>query len=199
MTPRQVLQSKNKPATDSIIAVEPIRSTEQVSAVRDSLQGRDRVMFTLGVNTNLRASDILNLKVGNIDFQQQCIVLREKKTGKTRRIALSPEVVVMLIELLGAGKQVSRETLIFQSRKGGGVMTVSTLNHLVKKWCADVGLRGNFGSHTLRKTWAFIQYRVFGTDIAVISQELNHSNMRTTYRYLGITPDEVKAAYMRFI
>jgi integrase len=76
---------------------------------------------------------------------------------------------------------------------------VSAFNHMVKKWCGDAGLTGNFGSHTLRKTWAFLQYTVFNTDLSIISDQLNHSSMKTTYRYLGIMPDHIKALYANFI
>lgn len=191
MTPQQ----RNHPRLESMIAVEPLRALEDVTLVRNSLTGRDRVLFTLGVNTNLRAGDLLNLKVSNLDFNQARIMVRERKTGKPRHIDISPEVMT----LLNVYRTTSPNVLLFPSRKGGGVMTVSSLNHMVKKWCSDVGLPGNFGSHTLRKTWAFVQYKLFGTDVVVISRELNHSSMDVTYRYLGITPDEVKAAYMRFI
>lgn len=201
MTPRQQIQAKNHPQTGSMIAVDPIRSLEDVALVRSSLadrnggHSRNLTLFTLGVNTNLRAGDLLSLRVSNIDFAQQRLVLREQKTGKTRHIDISPEVWAMLSEYHGQ----PRANLLFTSRKGGGKIGVTSLNHMVKKWCADVGLKGHYGSHTLRKTWAFIQYRIFGTDLAVVSRELNHSSMDVTYRYLGITPDEVKAAYMRFI
>ena len=190
----------NHPKSGSIIAVDPIRSMDDVIMVRNSLRGelRNLTLFTLGVNTNLRAGDLLNFTYGNIDFEQEKIVVRERKTKKIRNINLSPELGKLLAEYCTSTGITQRGQLLFPSRKGGTVMTVSSLNHLVKKWCAEVGLRGHYGSHTLRKTWAFLQYHS-GTDLALISDGLNHSSMDTTYAYLGMNSEAKKAMYMKFI
>jgi integrase len=190
----------NRPKSGSIIAVDPIRTMNDVIMVRNSLRGelRNLTLFTLGVNTNLRASDLLNFTYGNIDFEQEKIVVRERKTKKIRNINLSPELGKLLAEYCASAGITQRGQLLFPSRKGGTVMTVSSLNHLVKKWCSEVGLRGHYGSHTLRKTWAFLQYHS-GTDLALISDGLNHSSMGTTYAYLGMNSEAKKAMYMKFI
>lgn len=186
-------QSANHPKKGSTIVVEPLRTLEDVAKVKAKLSGRNLVLFTMGVNTNLRAGDLLSLRVSDIDWVTGEIVLREQKTDKRRHIAISPGVMSLLRDYRPA------DGLLFPSGKGGGEMSVSTLNNMVKMWCFRAGIRGNFGSHTMRKTWAYIQYKVFGTSLELISRELNHSSMRTTYAYLGIMPEDVKQAYMNEI
>jgi integrase len=58
--------------------------------------------------------------------------------------------------------------------------------------CNAVGLVGNFGTHTLRKTWGY-QARQAGVPLELIMHKLNHSNIAMTKRYLGITDDELRA------
>jgi integrase len=195
------LQERNHPKSGSMLAVDPIRSIEDVQLVQRSLdnQPRNRTIFTLGVNINLRASDLLSLRLSNVDFEQKKIMVRERKTKKIRNIDLSPEVFILLEWYCKLADITQRDQLLFPSRKGGGMMTVSTLNHMVKKWCEDVGLRGHYGSHTLRKTWAFVQYSILGTDLALISDGLNHASMKTTFAYIGINSDAKKAMYMKYI
>jgi integrase len=189
-------QSRNHPQKGSVIIIEPLRSLEDVAKVEGVLakHPRNLALFKLGVNSNLRASDLLALRCSDIDWKRGEIRLREKKTGKTRHIALSAGVLTRLVAIRGDDND-----YLFRSSKGGGMITVSALNNMVKLWCFRAGIAGNFGSHTLRKSWSFLQYTVFKADLAIISQELNHANMRTTYRYLGIMPDDVKKLYMREI
>ena len=197
MTPQQL----NHPKKGSLITVEPIRSLADVAEVCDYLRRspRNLVAFTLGVNTNLRAGDLLSLTMGDIDWFMGCVTIREEKTGKKRNIPLSPEMLTMLVGYCNPDRTYRQDELLFPSGKGAGQITVSSFNNMVKKWCKDCGLRGNFGSHTLRKTWAYLQYTVFKTDLATISQQLNHSSMNVTYAYLGITPEAVRAVYNNFI
>lgn len=197
MTPQQM----NHPKKGSIIAVEPIRSLAEVDRVKDYLRRNKRnlTVFTLGVNTNLRAGDLLGLTMGDIDWFMGCVVIREGKTKKKRNIHLSQDMLSMLVSYCNPDRKYRQDELLFPSSKGGGKIGVSAFSNMVKKWCGDCTLRGNHGSHTLRKTWAYLQYTVFKTDLATISQQLNHSNMNVTYAYLGITPDHVKAVYNNFI
>lgn len=62
--------------------------------------------------------------------------------------------------------------------------------------CQSVGLRGIFGTHSLRKTWCY-HARMNGVDLALIMYKLNHSSLAYTKRYLGITDDELQAVVQR--
>jgi site-specific recombinase XerD len=62
--------------------------------------------------------------------------------------------------------------------------------------CHEVGLSGNYGTHSLRKTWGY-QARMVGVDLALIMHKLNHESIAYTKRYLGITDDELQAVVER--
>ena len=59
-----------------------------------------------------------------------------------------------------------------------------------------MGLHGNFGSHSLRKTWGY-HARMSGVDLALIMHKLNHNSIAYTKRYLGVTDDELQAVAQR--
>lgn len=191
-------QAMNHPKKDSHIVIEPLRTLEEVQRVKDVLKEHPRnyALWSLAVNTNLRASDLLALCNADIDWKRHEIRLKEKKTGKKRHIAVSPKIIRLLE---GIRVEDDENALLFRSEKTGGQIRVDTFSSMVKEWCRRAGLSGGYAAHSTRKTWAYIQYKVFGTDIELISQELNHANMRTTYRYLGIMPDDVKRLYLREI
>ena len=194
-------QAKNHPPAGKCITVDPIRSMDDVAEVAEYLEPhkRNHTMFLLGVNTNLRAGDLLKLTMGDIDWFMGKIHVKEGKTKKNRAIDLSMDMLEMLVAYCNPDRKYRKDELLFPSSKGGGLITVSSFNNMVKKWCRDCDIRGNHGSHTLRKTWAYMQHNVFKTDMAVISQEMNHSSMKVTFRYLGITDEERRVMFSHFI
>jgi integrase len=73
--------------------VQPIRDSEKVEAIKKYLKEhneRNYLLFLIGINTGLRISDILKLKVG--DVKGTHISIREKKTGKQKRIRITPSL-----------------------------------------------------------------------------------------------------------
>ena len=62
--------------------------------------------------------------------------------------------------------------------------------------CQQVGLRGNFGTHSLRKTSGY-HARMQGVDLALIMYKLNQESIAYTKRYLEITNDELQAVSQR--
>ena len=78
----------------------------------------------------------------------------------------------------------------------GGALGVSATNHLVKRWCKDAGLQGNYGSHTLRKTWGYQQRILLTTPISLLMRAFGHSSEIQTLEYLCIQPEEIGALYM---
>lgn len=194
-------QSENHPKKGDRITVDPIRDLRDVKAIKKLLQGnpRDLCLFVVGVNTNLRASDLLQIRAGQVrDLKKPFgeIELVERKTGKHRRVVLN-EACLDSIKALLASRNYGDDEILFSGQRGP--LTVSTVNRLVKSWCRSINLKGNFGAHSLRKTWGYHQRVTFGRDIPTLMECFNHSTQRQTLRYLGITPDEVKSVFSNIL
>lgn len=197
----------NHPVKGSSIRVDPIRDLKDIKLIKKILieRPRDFALFVLGINTNLRASDLLRIRVGDVRYLKpgEYFTLREKKTLKLRSITINKAVFDAIRQLLEDEQNVVDVDYLFRSRKkqsaSGGMLTVSYLNSLVKSWCREINLRGNYGSHTLRKTFGYIHRTVFGTDIPTLMEMFNHSSQRQTLTYLGIQSCEIKDAYLKEI
>ena len=75
------------------------------------------------------------------------------------------------------------------------MLTAPSVHKLVKSWCSEINLKGNYGSHTLRKTWGYHQRVTFGVDLPRLMVCFNHSTQRQTLDYLCIQPEEIKDVY----
>lgn len=183
--------------------VEPIRSESEIRQIIDRLSKnkRNQALFIVGINTNFRASDLLKIKVGDVKYLNagECFRSVEKKTGKERYTTLNSAAVEAIQSLLATMPASKDLDLLFQSRKGSQQISVSTFSTMVKSWCSRSGLKGNYGSHTLRKTFGYIHRTVFETDIPTLMDMFNHATQRQTLAYLGVQSSEVKAAYMKVI
>lgn len=193
----------NHPKKGSTIKVEPLRDLKHIKSIKKLLADspRDQAIFTIGINTNLRASDLLKLKVGELRHLApgDHFELREKKTQKKRSITINKTVYDAVQSLFASMPDASDDDYLFSSRKGGGPLSVPYLNALVKKWTGLINLRGNYGGHSLRKTFGYIHRTVFNTDIPTLMTMFNHSTQRQTLEYLCVQPDEIQDAYLKEI
>ena len=197
--------NENHPKKGDVIKVEPIRNLKDIRLIKAMLadKPRDLALFVIGINTNLRASDILGLRVGQVlgVTPGSTIEIREKKTKKPRKVTLNGACTRVLQDLLleyTGGNQEHREksTMIQPLFVGQrGPLTVPTVTNMVKAWCAEINLKGNYGSHTLRKTWGYHQRVTFGVDLPRLMVCFNHSSQKQTLDYLCIQPEEIKDVY----
>jgi integrase len=189
-------QNTNRPKPGSQIRVDPIRKRKDIGSIKKILadKPRDLALFTLGINTNLRASDLLRITVGQVrDLKPgDELTLTEKKTGKFRRVTLNKSVVQAIQGLLKARSYQDDAPLFLGQR---GVLTVPSVHALVKSWCRMINLKGNYGSHTLRKTFGYQMRVAFGVDIPRLMVVFNHSSQAQTLAYLGIQPSEIREIY----
>ncbi len=65
----------------------------------------------------------------------------------------------------------------------------------VNNWCQDVGLKGNYGSHTLWKTWGYWQRLECSTAIPLLMEAFGHATHYQTLAYRGIQSNEIAAIY----
>lgn len=197
------MAARNHPKKGSIIRVEPVKDLKHIKSIKKLLSDHPRnlAIFTIGINTNLRASDLRKLKVGDLKYLEvgEKFVVREKKTKKVRSISINKTVYDVVHKLLESRPDAADDDVLFASRKGGGALTVPSLNSLVKKWTEMINLRGNYGSHSLRKTFGYIHRTVFNTDLPTLVKMFNHSTSKQTLDYLCIQEEEIQNAYMKEI
>ena len=189
-------QNVNHPKKGSKIKVEPIKKLKDIETIKKLLadKPRDYAFFILGINTNLRASDLCRITVGmvrNLNPMDE-LELKEKKTGKVRRITLNKACIEAINSLLASKEYKDTDQLLKGLR---GDMVPTTINALVKKWCNKINLKGNYGSHTLRKTWGYHQRVTFNVGIPVMMNCFNHSTQKQTLDYLCVQPEEIRSVY----
>lgn len=187
----------NHPKKGEKIKVEPIRSKVAIATIKDMLKDspRDFALFTLGINTGYRANELLKLTIADVKHLEtgDTLDIWQTKTKKYRRVILNQTVVVALKNWVESSGLDSCAPL-FVSRKGGA-LSVPSVNNLIKKWCAEVGLPGNYGSHTLRKTWGYWQRKDNKTPLPLLMVAFGHSTERQTLDYLCIQSDEISELY----
>ena len=148
----------------------------------------------MGINTGLRISDLLKLKV--IDVRNKSHVeIKEQKTGKIKRFPLLGNLQSM-IEEYTKGK-LDNEYL-FRSREGANKPITRVMAYkIINNACRKAGITDNVGTHTLRKTFGYHHYQQFH-DVAILQYLLNHSSPSITLRYIGITQDNVENTLQQF-
>lgn len=192
-------KNPNRPAPGSSIKVEPIRDLKAIKRIKKLLKDNPRnlCLFTFGINTAYRASELLSLTVGQVAHLKpgDRLDLKQSKTKTYRATTLNRTVIKAVQTWLKHHPDPSPKTPLFPSRKGGA-LGVSALNHMIKKWCQESGVKGNFGSHSLRKTFGYHQRVQAGQSVALLMVVFGHSSEAQTLAYLGIQPDEVTDLYM---
>lgn len=191
----------NRPKKGSVATVEPIRNVRDIASIKKLLAGkpRDLALFVVGINTNLRASDLVRIRVADVRGQDE-LLLREKKTGNMRRITLNMAVGKVLAAWLAeSGLQDQNYLFPVRRRDGWKQMAANYIHKLVKAWTGAINLQGRYGSHSLRKTWGFHQRVTYGVDIPTLMVAYGHSTQRQTLDYLCIQGSEIRDAYMNEI
>lgn len=180
--------------------VEPIKNIKDINKVKQYLLGkknkRDYCIFVVGINIGLRAGDLLSLKIsditdGNTIFDE--VTIKEHKTGKRKTFTLNKSAKEAINLYLNTFSDIDLNDYLFKSRKGGHI-GVRPLHHIIKSTLRDLGIKGNYGTHTLRKTMAYHRYKN-NVPLETIQKMLNHSSSAITLRYIGITQKVISECY----
>ena len=146
--------------------VEPIRNRKKIAQIKNLLRGeerfRDLLLFTVGINIALRISDLLRLRVEHfLDAKKRHrrqFVIRAEKRGKRQEVVVNDSIREVLGEYLDAYPDVARDPnhfIFFNTQTGNYHRSIKRGQawKFITTICQSVGLRGNFGTHSLRKTW----------------------------------------------
>lgn len=176
--------------------VEPIRDKKQIEAMKRYLKGsnfRNYLLFILGINSGLRISDLLSLRVEEVRNADR-VAIRERKTGKMKDFPLGLACKKAIQDYIKLSGLISGP--LFPSRKGTAALGRIQAYRILSQAAISVGIKEAIGTHTLRKTFGYHAYKQ-GVDVTRIQKLLNHSCPSETLRYIGITKDELDDIYFK--
>jgi len=175
--------------------VEPIRDKEKLEELKALLKkqsARNGFLLNFGINTGLRISDILPLKVADVKNKTH-IVITEKKTGKPKRFKIN-QALKEAIQSYITG--MNDDDYLFASEKRPKPITRVRAYQILNGTARKIGLN-EIGTHSLRKTFGYHFYNRTH-DIATLQMILNHSHPQITLRYIGINQDIMDDAVDKF-
>jgi len=178
LAPRRPRRLPDAPKRDEVEAMVD-------GAERDGPLGlRDQALLELVYSAGLRSAEAVGLDLGDVDFEQELVHVREGKGGKDRVVPLGEEAGALVARYLtDARPQLARgaENALFLSARGRRLDT-STLRRLVPH---PHRLRHAFATHLLEG----------GADLRTIQELLGHSSLSTTQMYSHVDAKRLRRVY----
>ncbi|PEX45038.1 site-specific integrase [Bacillus cereus] len=175
--------------------VQPIRDKEAIQEIKKFFKEqneRNYILFLLGINTGLRISDILRLRIR--DVEGWSIFIREKKTKKVKEVKM-PSELKRAIRAYANGRP--KNEFLIKRRNGKNKPITRSMAYLILNQAArEFGLE-RIGTHSLRKTYGYHHYKQF-KDVVVLQRMLNHTDQKETLRYIGIEQDTLNDYQKKF-
>lgn len=199
-------------------AAEPIKEEADIEKVishlKEQKRYRDLLLFVIGINTGLRASDLLRLRLGDVvamvDGQilfKRRVSIREKKTSKVREAYMSAvtfEALQLYVEdRIASGATLSPNDYLFfnasNSSKGASEpLKRYSLERILKRTVNDeCGINVRASTHMLRKTFAYhilrnVPEQEKHDPLLFLMHVTGHSSREAAMAYVGVTREEVR-------
>ena len=184
----------------------PFKNKKDIEKIKQYLVGkkdkRDYALFVLGINVGLRTQDLVSMKIKDVSSDKNTIKSKvqvvEQKTGKIRELILN-DAAINALKLYLSSRDYNADQWLFPSRKGDDHLSVDAVRDIIKLICKELNIKGNYGAHSLRKTfgyWVFVNNTQKNPLVLVTLQKIfNHTTQATTLRYIGIESSEIVNIY----
>ena len=159
---------------------------------------RDRGMLETMYSAGLRVSELVGLRDGDLDLDQQIIRVRGK--GRKERLAPLGSFAIAAINLYvsrrrrdPAAESIPRESPVFVNRFGR-VLTTRSVGRMLDKYIAQAELDTRTSPHTLRHSFA-THLMDRGADIRSVQELLGHASLQTTQIYTHVSAAKLRDVY----
>lgn len=161
---------------------------QRVFAVVTNL--KQKALFMVAYEAGLRLSEIINLRIEDLDSERMAIRIRQGKGKKDRYARLTPGLLALLRKYW---QEYRPKTLLFPGAVPDKPYDLATPGQLLKRACRKAGITKRVSMHTLRHTFATHLLEA-GTNLRVIQQMLGHERIQTTCVYTHISLEELREA-----
>lgn len=158
---------------------------------------RDRAMLEVMYGSGLRVSEMVNMKLGEVDVRASLLSPFGKR-GKERQVPLGDQAKALLSLYLEKGRPALMggkplSPYVFVTRRGTAMSRVHFWN-LIKSYAQDAQIAKNVTPHTLRHSFA-THLLAGGADVRVIQEMLGHASVETTQRYTRVDVVRLRDVY----
>jgi len=150
---------------------------------------KHKAMLFTAYSAGLRVSEVVNLKIADIDSQRMQIFIERAKGKKDRYVNLSPLLLDILRKYL-LEYQPRPLKYLFESEQTNGAYPTRTVQQIFYNAKNKAGIKKEVGIHSLRHSFA-THLLDKGTDIKYIKELLGHFNIKTTERYLHVSKKQL--------
>jgi len=186
-------RSRRLPDTLTESEVEALLAAPEVS---DVIGLRDRAMLEILYACGLRVSELVGLRLHQINLQQG-VVRVVGKGNKERLVPLGEEAMDWLLRYVKEARPAlvegNQTDVVFPSNRGQ-MMTRQTFWHRIKLHAANAGIHKHLSPHTLRHAFA-THLLNHGADLRVVQLLLGHSDLSTTQIYTHVAQVRLQAVY----
>lgn len=183
-----------------------ILSIEEIEKIIESLDlskaegQRNRAMLELLYGSGLRVSELINLKLSEVDFKNN-ILLITGKGNKQRLVPLgeiSKKQILLYIDnyRLHVDIKKGNEDIVFLNRRGSKISRQMVFL-IIKKQCDISGVNKDISPHTFRHSFATHLVQG-GADLRVVQQLLGHSSIITTEIYTHLNTDDLRKSVLKY-
>ena len=148
---------------------------------------KHRLMVALAYASGLRVSEVINLKIKDVNLSEFMIHLKGAK-GDKDRLTIFPEKLKTDMERLMAGRNAN--DYVFASERGGK-LTTRTAQIVFENALKKSGIKKEATFHSLRHSFA-THLLENGVDVRYVQELLGHANIRTTQIYTKVTNPMLK-------
>src|SRR6266436_6014892 len=152
---------------------------------------RDFAIVMLFLQSGLRVSELVDLKIQDIDFTTREITIRQGKGRKDRVVPLVKQAEVALKAYLKVRDAQPEYDEVFIARNGTS-MDPRTVRYRIQKYYKEAGIKKKASVHTLRHTFSTHQIHN-GLKINQLKEVLGHRRMETTYKYVHLDRTNLRA------
>lgn len=145
---------------------------------------REQAILMTLYSAGLRLSEVLHLEVNDIDSDRMQIRVQQGKGAKDRNVVLSRTLLEVLRRYF---RQYRPQKWLFYQKDPQKPISDQTVQRMVRRLSAKIGLRSGVTPHTLRHSFA-THLLEQGTELLFIQELLGHRSMRTTTLYLRVSP-----------
>ena len=159
---------------------------------------RDRALVELLYSTGSRISEILDLKVGDLDRSEDALFVRVTGKGSKTRVVpvgsfAASALDQYLVRLRPTLAKTRRVEEIFLNQRGGRLSRQSAWQ-IISEAAHELEIREDVSPHSLRHSFA-THLLDGGADIRVVQELLGHSSVTTTQIYTLVTIDKLRESY----